>query len=143
MLDTAARGTKRPALSETSELDALRKQLLQRMAEVMEKSEDELTTAAAAAPEATLLDLGLTSAAGVALKRWVFIEMEAELTTFQLLKQPLSVVVEAIGPCSPRAQAKCNPALPQLTIAARSRLADTGRRDDVGIKIPDAQPAPQ
>ena len=80
------------------------------MAEVMEQPLAELQEKAIAEPEATLLELGLTSAAGVALKGWVLRSLDAELTTFQLLKQPLSVVVEAI---------------------------DIAQRDDAGARIPE------
>ena len=113
MQDADARGRKRPAVSESGTLTALRSQLLAHMAEVMERTQEELEQKALAEPEATLLELGLTSAAGVALKGWVLRHLEAELTTFQLLKQPLNDVVEAI---------------------------DVAQRDDVGARMPALQP---
>ena len=88
---------KRPALSSEAELAALRKQLIDQMAVVAEKEADEISAAIAAQPEAGVLDLGLTSAQGISLKGWVFHQLEAELTTFQMLKQPFSLVVEQIN----------------------------------------------
>ena len=111
----ASRGQKRAALSETSELTKLREQVLAQMAELSGKSPQEMAAAATAQPEATVMELGLNSSQGISLKGWFYRELEAELTTFQALKQPLSVVIEAI---------------------------DTARRDDVGVKIPDAGPRP-
>ena len=83
-------------LSDASERTALHEQLVTKMASLMERTVDELQVAVAAAPSATLTDLGLNSAMGIAIKGWIFHELEAELTTFQVLKQPLDQVVEAI-----------------------------------------------
>ena len=96
---TDARGTKRAAPPSTTALQRVRAQVLAQMSAVSGKGVEELESAAAAAPEATVLELGLTSAQGVTLKGWVFKTLEAELTTFQLLKQPLNLVIEAIGAC--------------------------------------------
>lgn len=93
----AARGTKRAASSATDALTALRGQVVAKMAALSEKSVEELESAAIASPQATVLELGLNSAQGVSLKGWVFKTLEAELTTFQLLKQPFKDVIEAIG----------------------------------------------
>ena len=95
--DDAARGTKRAASSASDTLSALRSQIVGKMAGLSEKSVEELESAVEESPEATVLELGLSSAMGVALKGWVFKTLEAELTTFQLLKQPLKDVIEAIG----------------------------------------------
>jgi hypothetical protein len=99
MADDAApaRGKKRAPPPSTSALQRLRVQVLEQMSALSGKEATELDSAAAAAPEATVLELGLTSAQGVTLKGWVFKVLEAELTTFQLLKQPFSQVIEAIG----------------------------------------------
>ena len=101
MADAAAdaRGTKRAAPPSTTTLQRVRAQVLAQMSALSGKGVEELESAAAAAPEATVLELGLTSAQGVTLKGWVFKTLEAELTTFQLLKQPLNIVIEAIGAC--------------------------------------------
>ena len=89
---------KRPALSSADELGRLREQLLELMASVSNKSVGEMREAAdSASSEATILELGLTSAMGISLKGRVVRELEAELTTFQLLKQPLQQVIESIG----------------------------------------------
>ena len=91
----------------------LRSQLLAKMASLLERPESELASAALANPTATVLEIGLTSAMGIALKGWVFKELEAELTTFELLKSPLDGVVVAI---------------------------EAARRQDVGAKLPSAAP---
>ena len=91
------RGTKRAAPPDEAVIASLREQLLDKMAALLAKPKEEMVAALAAAPSATVLELGLTSAMGIALKGWVFKELEAELTTFQLLKQPLIEAVEAIG----------------------------------------------
>ena len=83
-------------LSDEEERASLRGRLLAKMASLMARSEDEVAAAVAAKPSATLLDLGLTSAMGVSIKGWIFHELEAELTSFQCLKQPFDAVVEAI-----------------------------------------------
>lgn len=93
----SSRGTKRAAPPSTSALQKVRAQVLAQMSQLSGKEVAELESAVAAAPEATVLELGLTSAQGVTLKGWVFKTLEAELTTFQLLKQPLNLVIEAIG----------------------------------------------
>ena len=71
---------------------------------------DEITAAIAAQPNASVLELGLTSAQGISFKGWVFKQLEAELTTFQLLKQPFNLMIEAI---------------------------DTAQREGVGAVLPD------
>ena len=43
---------------------------------------------------ATLTELGVTSIMAMALKGWVFHRLEAELTTFQLMRQPACRCVE-------------------------------------------------
>ena len=87
---------KRPALSATSELEKVRCELYDLMAVVWDKTAAEVRAAAeAASSEATILDIGLTSAMGISLKGAVLRQMEAELTTFQLLKQPLLLEVGA------------------------------------------------
>ena len=60
---------KRPALSSADELGRLREQLLELMASVSNKSVGEMREAAdSASSEATILELGLTSAMGISLK---------------------------------------------------------------------------
>lgn len=90
-------GKKRPATSSQDALAALRATVVAQMADLSGKSAADIESAAVASPEATVLELGLTSAQGVSLKGWVFKTLEAELTTFELLKQPLRAVIEAIG----------------------------------------------
>ena len=90
-------GSKRPASSDESALSALRSQMIDQMAAFSGRSSEELAAAAESSPQATILELGLTSAQGITLKGWVFKQLEAELTTFQLLKQPLSDVIATIG----------------------------------------------
>lgn len=92
----------------------LRAQLLAKMAEQTERSADEIDAAAVEHPDATVLTLGLTSAMGIALKGWVFHELEAELTTFELLKVPFDQVVLAI---------------------------EAARRQDMGAKLPEISTA--
>ena len=96
-----------------------------------------MTNPSLRSPEATLLQLGLTSAMGIALKGWVVREMEAELTTFQMLKQPLRLVVESIGEhtCPPRQHRD------SLFTMLRASCADLARRETVGAAIP-AMPNP-
>ena len=67
------------------------------------------------AAEATVLELGLNSTQGITLKGRVLRDMEAELTTFQLLKQPFPLVIECI---------------------------DTARRETIGALIPELGPPP-
>lgn len=95
-MSAAARGTKRAALSSDSAISALRAKVVEQLASVLDKSADEITAAIAAKPDAGVLELGLTSAQGISFKGWVFKQLEAELTTFQLLKQPFNVMIEAI-----------------------------------------------
>ena len=109
------RGTKRAALSADSALDALREKVIAQLALISDQTSDEIKAAIAAQPEGGVLDLGLTSAQGISFKGWVFKQLEAECTTFQLLKQPFKLVVETI---------------------------DTAQREGVGAKIPDL-PTPQ
>ena len=59
---------KRAALSSADELAALKQELYELMASVWGKTVEEVTAAAAAAPEATILQLGLNSAQGISLK---------------------------------------------------------------------------
>ena len=106
----SSRRPKRPAQSSADELAHLTTQLYALIADVSQKTVSDIHAAADAADaEATILDLGVTSAQGISLKGRVLRELEAELTTFELLKQPLKVVVEAI---------------------------DVSRRDGVGAIIP-------
>ena len=89
---------KRPALSGSAELETVKCELYDLIASVWEKTPAEVHSAAAIASDsATILDLGLTSAMGISLKGMVVRQMEAELTTFQLLKQPIQQVIEDIG----------------------------------------------
>ena len=111
----SARGTKRAALSDDSELQSLRAKVIAQMATLTEKSVEELTATAAEHPQSTVLELGLTSAMGVALKGWVLRHLDAELTTFQMMKQPLNQVIESI---------------------------DVARREDVGLLVPEMSSAP-
>ena len=46
---------------------------------------------------ATLTELGVTSIMAMALKGWVFHQLEAELTTFQLMRSPTSELLELIA----------------------------------------------
>ena len=101
-------------LSNEAELAALRGQLLAKMASLLERSEEEMATTAAAAPLATVLELGLTSAMGIALKGWCFHTLEAELTTFELLKMPFDEVVLAIEAARRQDVGAKLPALPSL-----------------------------
>ena len=92
---------KRPAASSQEELQKLTTQLYALIADVWGKTVDDVRAAAdGAAPEATILDLGLTSAMGISLKGRVLRELECEITTFQLLKQPVKQVIECIGACA-------------------------------------------
>ena len=86
--------SKRPH-EDAEEVASVRALLLARMAELLEGRD--VAEAAAASPEATLLELGLTSATGMTLKGWVLRTLDAELTTFELLKQPLGEVVGMIA----------------------------------------------
>lgn len=83
-------------LSDNAELEVLRGQLIAKIASLLERTEEEIAAAAAVAPSATILELGLTSAMGIALKGWCFKTLEAELTTFELLKLPFDDVVLAL-----------------------------------------------
>ena len=83
-------------LSDNAELAVLRGQLISKIASLLERTEEEIAAAVAAAPSATIIELGLTSAMGIALKGWCFKTLEAELTTFELLKLPFDDVVLAL-----------------------------------------------
>ena len=83
-------------LSSDAEVIALRSQLIAQMASLSDRDEAEVAAAVEESPSATVLELGLNSAMGIALKGWVFHTLEAELTTFELLKQPLEAVVLSI-----------------------------------------------
>ena len=96
-------------LSDNAELAVLRGQLIAKIASLLERTEEEIAAAAAVAPSATILELGLTSAMGIALKGWCFKTLEAELTTFELLKLPFDDVVLAL---------------------------EAARRQDIGARIP-------
>ena len=105
-------------LSDNAELAVLRGQLIAKIASLLERTEEEIAAAVAAAPSATILELGLTSAMGIALKGWCFKTLEAELTTFELLKLPFDDVVLAL---------------------------EAARRQDIGARLPSldgAAPAP-
>ena len=65
--------------------------------------------------EATLTDLGVTSTMAMTLKGWVFHQLEAELTTFQLMKSPTSELLELIA---------------------------TLRKSELGVALPELQPSP-
>ena len=96
----------------------LRGQLISKIASLLERTEEEIAAAVAAAPSATIIELGLTSAMGIALKGWCFKTLEAELTTFELLKLPFDDVVLAL---------------------------EAARRQDIGARLPSldgAAPAP-
>jgi hypothetical protein len=105
----ANRGTKRAALSDDSELQHLRSLVIAQLATLLEKSIEEVSAKAAEHPQSNVLELGLTSAMGMALKGWVVRHLDAELTSFEILKQPLNQVVESI---------------------------DVARREDVGLVVP-------
>lgn len=105
-------------LSDNAELAVLRGQLISKIASLLERTEEEIAAAVAAAPSATIIELGLTSAMGIALKGWCFKTLEAELTTFELLKLPFDDVVLAL---------------------------EAARRQDIGARLPSldgAAPAP-
>jgi hypothetical protein len=106
-------GGQKRFLSDSSEQAALRRQVVAKIALLLDRTEEEVGNAASSA--ATLLSLGLTSKMGIELKGWVFHELEAELTTFELLKQPLDDVVLAI---------------------------EGSRRQDLGVHIPNLSPPP-
>ena len=69
-MQAASRGAKRPALSSDTELGALTTQFFTLVADVSGKSVADIRAAAerAVGTEATILDLGLTSAMGISLK---------------------------------------------------------------------------
>ena len=100
--------------TDDGDLKVLRATLLAKLSGLMSRTEDELTGAIAASPTATLIDLGLTSAMGISLKGWAFKDLQAELTTFEMLKQPFDDVVASI---------------------------DRGQRQNIGCVIPNV-PAP-
>ena len=106
-------GTKRFHVDD-DERRQLRSRVLGQMALITERTVAELADAAAASPTSTLLELGLTSAMGISLKGWVFKELEAELTTFQMLKQPLDDVVASIDNARREALGASIPQLGQL-----------------------------
>ena len=101
-------------LSSDGALQALRARLLARIASLLDRPEEDLREALTKQPSMSLMELGLTSAMGVALKGWVFKELEAELTSFELLKCPVNEVLLSI---------------------------EAAQRQDVGVKLPGAAPA--
>jgi len=107
---------KRPHSPTNEEVTKLKADLLELIAGCWGKSVDECKSAwDAASSEATILDLGLTSAQAISLKGRVMRELEAEVTTFELLKQPLRDALDAI---------------------------DKSRRAGVGAVIPECGPPP-
>ena len=88
---------KRGRAAEEAELKEIRERLLERVASVMHGGETSTAAALEPSPSSTLLDLGVTSASAAALKGWVFKELEAEITTFELMKTPLNELFELIA----------------------------------------------
>ncbi|KAL1510914.1 hypothetical protein AB1Y20_005743 [Prymnesium parvum] len=83
---------------ETDELISLRNQLLGQLSIHLNQDPASLDDAiSSSAKMPTLLELGLSSAACSALKGWVFHNLEAELTTFELLKTPMDQLLELIA----------------------------------------------
>jgi hypothetical protein len=123
-------------LSDNAELEVLRGQLIAKIASLLERTEEEIAAAAAVAPSATILELGLTSAMGIALKGWCFKTLEAELTTFELLKLPFDDVVLALE--AARRQ-DIGARLPSLNGAA---LAPAHESDHLSIFVAAAGAAP-
>ena len=109
------RGTKRPASAEASELEQLRRRVLAQMAALSSREEAEVVAAVDASPNATILELGLTSAQGLTLRGWALRELEAELTAFQLLKQPFPEVLAQIS---------------------------AAQRENLGVSLPEVSPPP-
>ena len=75
--------SKRPHIDQ-EEVEQIRNTLLAQLAVILEK--DEVSVRAAITSQTTLLDGGVASVKAPALKRWAFLQLEAELTTFELLK---------------------------------------------------------
>ena len=78
------------------ELKDLRAKLFSHLAGMLD-ADPRSQREAAALSQATLTDLGVTSTMAMTLKGWVFHELEAELTTFQLMKSPTSELLEIIA----------------------------------------------
>eukprot|EP00325_Prymnesiales_sp_UTEX-LB-985_P035294 CAMPEP_0174719880 /NCGR_PEP_ID=MMETSP1094-20130205/32203_1 /TAXON_ID=156173 /ORGANISM="Chrysochromulina brevifilum, Strain UTEX LB 985" /LENGTH=125 /DNA_ID=CAMNT_0015920271 /DNA_START=39 /DNA_END=416 /DNA_ORIENTATION=- len=111
------------AHTDDADLANLRSMLLGKLATLMDRSADDVTAAVKATPTASLLDLGLTSAMGVSLKGWVFKDLSAELTTYELLKQPFDNVVLSIDGAQRQTVGICIPDLPPAGNDAQQRAA--------------------
>ena len=88
-------GSKRTRVDE-EELRDLSAQIFSHLATVLDADPRSQHEPAALA-EATLSDIGVTSTMAMGLKGWIFHQLEAELTTFQLMKSPTSELVELIA----------------------------------------------
>ena len=86
-----ARGT-----VDDEEVQELSSQLFSHLATVL-PADPRTSLEPARLKEATLADLGVTSQMGMALKGWVLRQLQAELTTFQLMKSPTAELLELIA----------------------------------------------
>ena len=86
---------------DADELADLRRQLFDHLTTMLEADPNadgaKLAQSDATVAAATLTELGVTSTMAMALKGWVFHELEAELTTFQLMRSPTSELLELIA----------------------------------------------
>merc|ERR1711892_315047 len=86
---------------DADELADLRAQLLAHVTTLLEADPEAdgatLKQSDATVAAATLTELGVTSIMAMALKGWVFHQLEAELTTFQLMRSPTSELLELIA----------------------------------------------
>ena len=86
---------------DADELADLRRQLFAHLTTMLEADPNadgaKLAQPDATVAAATLTELGVTSTMAMALKGWVFHELEAELTTFQLMRSPTSELLEIIA----------------------------------------------
>merc|ERR1719469_391350 len=82
---------------DADELVDLRAQLFTHLTTLLEADPAKLKQAPVAMAAATLTGLGVTSIMAMALKGWVFHRLEAELTTFQLMRSPTSELLELIA----------------------------------------------
>ena len=93
-------GSKRTRV-DPEELVDLRSQLFSHLTLLLEADPEadtaKLKQEPAAVAAATLTELGVTSIMAMALKGWVFHQLQAELTTFQLMKSPTSELLELIA----------------------------------------------
>ena len=100
---------------DAEELADLRSQLFAHLTTLLtadpEADAAKLQQSPAAVAEATLTELGVTSIMAMALKGWVFHQLEAELTTFQLMR-PL-----ACGEVTPQRLSSSAPQPPSLPLS--------------------------